>query len=180
MRSALPTALLLICATAQRALAGTPEPPGRAELTGTWQCSIESIQPDLTARMEWLSSFTPDGRFDSQGNISIRPKDWTYSIALAVKEAGTWSISNDRLFFKKESNSLTNITQPEGMNEEETAALRERLDQEMNFADLQQNLLSPSSSPILELSSTRLAILDEDSRDVFECRPTERTPTQAR
>ncbi|MFM8543409.1 MAG: hypothetical protein ACKOAP_00180 [Vulcanococcus sp.] len=171
---------VLIGSMAWPSLAGTPEPTQQSKLVGNWECSVASVKPEVSANMRWRVTYSPDGRFVSVGGSSFRPKSLAYSIEHEFEQEGSWDLSDGNLLLSPDSVALANATQPAGMSEAETAALREEINEAMRIEDLQQMMLKASSSRIIELSATRLATRDSNNEDIFECRREDAAAPQAR
>ena len=147
----------------------------QAVLIGGWQCRVESIKPQVHARMNWTLEFRSDGQYTSAGSTRLDIPQLPYPIVHQFSTQGRWSVADDALHLSTETAELANATQPVGMNEKDTAALRQTIDDEFDMDTWRKKLLQPSSSRILELSRIRLALLDAPSQDVFECRPSSET-----
>ena len=95
----------------------------------------------------------------------------SYPIIHQFNIQGSWSVADGALHLSAEKAELANATQPADMSLQDTAALRQAIDAELDIDTWREKLLEPSSSRIIELSRIRLALLDAPSQDVFECRP---------
>ena len=147
----------------------------QAVLIGSWHCRVESIKPQVQARMNWTLEFSSDGQYTSAGSTRMDAMQVSYPIIHQFNIQGSWSVADGALHLSAEKAELANATQPADMNLEDTAALRQAIDTELDIDTWREKLLEPSSSRILELSRIRLALLDAPSQDVFECRPSAET-----
>ncbi len=107
-------------------------------------------------------------------------RELPFAIVYELGKLGTWSLAGDTLQHSIVEVAMTNVTQPEDMDEERTVELCERLVRMLEIDQSHSTLLGLSSARVLTLSVERLDLLDEGSRDVAICRPAETDPSQAR
>lgn len=181
MHSALAAALLATSLAAQPAAATTAAPAPRSLLIGSWRCRLASIKPSLSARLSWTARYDADGRYSWSGSSHIEAPELPFAIVYEIGKQGSWSLEADTLQHSIVEVSTANVTQPEAMNEERTAALRESIDQSLEIDQSWSNLLGPSSARILLLSAERLELLEAGSQEASLCRRTAMPePAQAR
>lgn len=179
MRFALATLLIWTSWLAPSALAHPTE--GEAQrLVGGWRCDEDVSEPDLTGQIQWQVSYRSEGSFDLRGTTRFRRENWPYDLVHSINLEGKWSIRDGHLLQQANSIDITNVTQPEGMDEEDTETLREAINQEVKIEDLKETFRKPDNSLILAITPTLLATLNKDGTDVLECQREQLAEPQAR
>ena len=179
MRFALATVLIGTSWLLPPVLAHTPEGDVQ-RLVGSWQCDEDVSEQDLSGQIQHQVTYKADGSFDLNGTTRFRRENWPYDLMHSIQLTGEWAIRDGRLIQTANTIEITNITQPEGMNEADIATLRESIDQEVKIEDLKENFRKPDNSQILAITPTLLATLNNDGTDVFECRREDPAAPQAR